>query len=92
MHYFHILLTISYSHTVHKSWVISGIYAGSHLLCDYADTGLCSAEIIKVEHPERGDDTRAWGPPFAEYLDGRKGPGESAYYLSVGRHFSHVQR
>jgi hypothetical protein len=41
------------------------------------------ADIIKVEHPERGDDTRAWGPPFAEYKDGREGPGESAYYLSV---------
>ncbi|KAJ5678297.1 alpha methylacyl-CoA racemase [Penicillium maclennaniae] len=41
-------------------------------------------EIIKVEHPVRGDDTRAWGPPFAPYNDGRKGDGESAYYLSVG--------
>lgn len=41
------------------------------------------AEIIKVEHPVRGDDTRAWGPPFAAYNDGRAGNGESAYYLSV---------
>lgn len=41
------------------------------------------AEIIKVEHPVRGDDTRAWGPPFAEYQDEREGNGESAYYLSV---------
>lgn len=31
----------------------------------------------------RGDDTRAWGPPFAPYKDGRGGEGESAYYLSV---------
>ncbi|OOQ88241.1 succinyl-CoA:3-ketoacid-coenzyme A transferase 1, precursor [Penicillium brasilianum] len=43
------------------------------------------AEIIKIEHPIRGDDTRAWGPPFAAYTDGRTGNGESAYYLSVNR-------
>ncbi|KAJ5678796.1 alpha methylacyl-CoA racemase [Penicillium macrosclerotiorum] len=43
------------------------------------------AEIIKIEHPVRGDDTRAWGPPFAAYTDGRSGNGESAYYLSVNR-------
>ncbi|KAL1971903.1 hypothetical protein VTN31DRAFT_1991 [Thermomyces dupontii] len=47
--------------------------------------GDLGAEIIKIEHPKRGDDTRAWGPPFAEYRDGREGPGESAYYLSVNR-------
>jgi crotonobetainyl-CoA:carnitine CoA-transferase CaiB-like acyl-CoA transferase len=51
------------------------------------DKGLqfCRAEVIKVEHPTRGDDTRQWGPPYAKYLpeSGREGPGESAYYLSV---------
>ena len=32
----------------------------------------------------RGDDTRAWGPPYAKYRDeSRQGPGESAYYLGV---------
>lgn len=43
------------------------------------------AEVIKVEHPERGDDTRAWGPPYAKYVEGtrREGPGESAYFLAV---------
>jgi succinate---hydroxymethylglutarate CoA-transferase len=41
------------------------------------------AEILKVEHPTRGDDTRQWGPPYAPYLDNRSGPGESAYFLSV---------
>ena len=39
-----------------------------------ADMG---ARVIKIEHPVRGDDTRAWGPPFLE--------GESAYFLSVNR-------
>jgi len=45
------------------------------------------AEVIKIEHPVRGDDTRAWGPPYAEYTpeSGKTGPGESAYYLAVNR-------
>ncbi|MCJ1312376.1 hypothetical protein MMC25_006050 [Agyrium rufum] len=46
-----------------------------------------SAEVIKIEHPARGDDTRAWGPPYAAYSKDstKQGPGESAYYLSVNR-------
>jgi formyl-CoA transferase len=39
--------------------------------------GDLGADVIKVELPGKGDDTRAWGPPFAE--------GESVYYLSVNR-------
>lgn len=48
-------------------------------------TYVVSAEIIKIEHPTRGDDTRAWGPPYATYTEGsgKKGSGESAYFLSV---------
>ncbi len=39
--------------------------------------GDMGADIIKIEQPGKGDDTRAWGPPFIE--------GESAYYLGVNR-------
>lgn len=50
--------------------VLSGPYCSMTL----ADLG---ARVIKVEHPVRGDDTRAWGPPFLG--------SESAYFLSVNR-------
>jgi crotonobetainyl-CoA:carnitine CoA-transferase CaiB-like acyl-CoA transferase len=57
------------------SRVLAGPWAGQCL----ADFG---AEVIKVEKPGAGDDTRAWGPPwFATGV----GQGESAYYLSANR-------
>ncbi len=46
--------------------------------------GDLGADIIKVERPGRGDDTRAWGPPYVTDADGRP-TGESAYYLSANR-------
>ena len=39
--------------------------------------GDLGAEIIKIENPKGGDDTRAWGPPFLGT--------ESAYYLGINR-------
>ena len=50
--------------------VLSGPYCTMLL----ADMG---ARVIKIEHPDRGDDTRGWGPPFVG--------GESAYFLSINR-------
>lgn len=53
---------------------LSRIMAGPFCSMILGDLG---AEIIKVERPGLGDDTRAWGPPFIA--------GESTYYLSINR-------
>jgi crotonobetainyl-CoA:carnitine CoA-transferase CaiB-like acyl-CoA transferase len=45
--------------------------------------GDLGAEVIKVERPGAGDDTRAWGPPFAETTGG--GQGDAAYYFCANR-------
>ncbi|QPG99518.1 hypothetical protein C2857_001974 [Epichloe festucae Fl1] len=49
--------------------------------------GDMGAEIIKIEHPVRGDDTRAWGPPYATYKSESnvEGPGEAAYFIGANR-------
>lgn len=46
-----------------------------------ADLG---ADVIKIERPGAGDDTRAWGPPFLQASDGSESK-ESGYYLCVNR-------
>jgi crotonobetainyl-CoA:carnitine CoA-transferase CaiB-like acyl-CoA transferase len=53
---------------------LSRVLAGPYCTMVLADLG---ADVIKVERPEGGDETRSWGPPFAG--------GEAAYYLSVNR-------
>lgn len=45
--------------------------------------GDLGADVVKVERPGRGDDTRQWGPPFVTDPQGTHGP--SAYYLSCNR-------
>ena len=52
----------------------SRVLAGPYCTMQLGDLG---ARVIKIEQPGRGDDTRAWGPPFVS--------GESAYFLSVNR-------
>ena len=66
---------------------LSRVLAGPWCTQILADLG---ATVIKIENPDGGDDTRAWGPPFAA--------GESAYFLcanrgkqSVAVDFSHAQ-
>ena len=56
------------------SRILAGPWAGQ-LLGDYG------ADVVKIERPGVGDDTRQWGPPW---LDGLTG-GESAYFLSANR-------
>ena len=46
--------------------------------------GDLGAEVIKIERPGEGDDTRKWGPPFVTGPDG-KDTTESAYFLSANR-------
>lgn len=60
------------------------VLAGPYCTQILGDLG---ADVIKIEHPTRGDDTRAWGPPYAKHKSGANpdSPGESAYFLSVNR-------
>lgn len=53
---------------------LSRILAGPYLTMTLGDLG---AEVVKVEEPGKGDDTRHWGPPFL-------GP-DSSYYLAINR-------
>jgi len=60
---------------------LSRVLAGPFCTQTLGDLG---AEIIKVERPNVGDDTRKWGPPFLDNADGEPSA-ESAYYLSCNR-------
>ncbi|MDZ7829816.1 MAG: CaiB/BaiF CoA-transferase family protein [Halofilum sp. (in: g-proteobacteria)] len=68
---------LSHLRVLDLSRVLAGPTAGQIL----ADLG---AEVIKVERPGRGDDTRHWGPPWLNDEAGRA-TGESAYFLSANR-------
>src|SRR4051794_13697845 len=53
---------------------LTRVLAGPYLTMMLGDMG---ADVVKIEQPGSGDDTRRWGPPFIE--------GESTYYLAVNR-------
>jgi crotonobetainyl-CoA:carnitine CoA-transferase CaiB-like acyl-CoA transferase len=60
---------------------LSRVLAGPVCTQILSDLG---AEIIKIEKPGEGDDTRRWGPPFLKDENGKE-TSESAYYLSCNR-------
>src|SRR5512145_1195190 len=60
---------------------MSRILAGPSATQLLGDLG---AEVIKIERPGQGDDTRKWGPPFLRDEEGRD-TAESAYYVSCNR-------
>ena len=57
--------------------VLAGPWCGQ----TFADLG---ADVIKIERPGSGDDTRAWGPPYLRDADGNDTT-EAAYYLAANR-------
>jgi crotonobetainyl-CoA:carnitine CoA-transferase CaiB-like acyl-CoA transferase len=68
---------LSHLKVLDLSRILAAPWAGQIL----ADLG---AEVIKVERPGAGDDTRSWGPPFLKDVDGEEGT-EAGYYLAVNR-------
>src|SRR5258708_12865777 len=68
---------LSHIRVLDLSRVLAGPWASQNL----ADLG---AEVLKIERPGSGDDTRSWGPPFLKDQDGGE-TRESAYFLSVNR-------
>jgi crotonobetainyl-CoA:carnitine CoA-transferase CaiB-like acyl-CoA transferase len=59
---------------------LSRVLAGPWATQILGDLG---AEVLKIEKPGDGDDTRSWGPPFLKHTDGSHG--DAAYYLTTNR-------
>ncbi|MCL4185714.1 MAG: CoA transferase [Burkholderiaceae bacterium] len=66
---------------------LSRVLAGPWCTQNLADLG---ADVIKVERPGAGDDTRAWGPPFLKDRDGHD-TSDAAYYLAANRNKRSVE-
>lgn len=59
---------------------LSRVLAGPWATQILGDLG---ADVLKIEKPDGGDDTRSWGPPFVEAPDGSQG--DAAYFLAANR-------
>lgn len=68
---------LSHIRVLDLSRILAGPWASQIL-------GDLGADVVKVERPETGDDTRHWGPPYLKDKDGND-TSESAYYLSANR-------
>jgi len=68
---------LSHIRVLDLSRIMAGPWAGQIL----ADLG---ADVIKVERPGAGDDTRSWGPPFLRDRDGNE-TRDAGYFLAVNR-------
>ena len=68
---------LSHLKVLDLSRILAGPWA-SQVLADFG------AEVIKIERPGKGDDTRHWGPPYLQDAEGND-TADAAYYLSANR-------